>query len=204
MELHGTLRLAHHLTFSGAVGGYLAEGAVVGVALGAFLGGGGAAAVPVPLGVFAFNLGPTVSAEATLTFNAHNAVIAQIRGIGFGRPLFGNEDTRALAMPWVGYLHRWDVFTLTLGFYNFLDLPNFKIFKDSKIPASPMLNLAWTFGGGEAAKHVPVEPLLAPALPTVNPLPDQQRPPEAAPPTVPPTATTPAEKPSDAPPPLVP
>jgi hypothetical protein len=146
--------LEGHLTFHAQKlsatltgGGYVAEGALLAAGVGGIVGGVGVAAIPIAAGMGSVEYGATFGGEMAVAFDAHNAVMLQGYGFTLQKPLPGNDNIQALTMESLSYLHRWDVFTLTLGAYSIVDLPHAQMITNSKLPAAPFFNLAWTFGG---------------------------------------------------------
>jgi len=141
--LVGSARLTNDVTLSANAGGFALEGGFAAVAGGVGAGGGGAGGGGGTASDSGHRFGATAGMELAATLGRHDALIVAC-DVWMTRPT-AMESAQGLLYPRATWTHAWKHFALTGGAYALLDPPSWKAAKDSKMPVSPYVNVAWNW-----------------------------------------------------------
>lgn len=141
--LVGSARLSPAVTLSANVGGFALEGGFAAIAGGVGAGGGGAGGGGGTTNMSGTRTGATAGMELAATIGTHDALI--IGCDAWMTRATAMDPNEGLLYPRATWTHAWRHFHLTGGAYALLDPPSWKAAKDSKMPVSPYVNVAWNW-----------------------------------------------------------
>ena len=141
--LVGSVRVTPAVTLSANAGGFALEGGFALAAGGVGVGGGGAGGGGGTANDSTVRTGGTAGVELAATVGHHDALIAAC-DLWMIQPK-GMDPAEGLLYPRVTWTHAWQHFHLTGGVYALYDPPSWKATKDSKMPFSPYMNVAWNW-----------------------------------------------------------
>lgn len=139
----GSVRVTPAVTLSANAGGFAIEGGFAAVAGGVGAGGGGAGGGGGTTSDSGSRIGGTAGVELAATVGRHDALVIACDG-WMTRPT-RMDAAEGLLYPRATWTHAWRHFSLTGGVYALLDPPSWKATKDSKMPVSPYVNVAWNW-----------------------------------------------------------
>lgn len=134
-----SLRTSERVTLTARGSVVAVEAGVIAIGAGGAAGANGASAVVVPVTDGTSAWGGIFGFEADVVLSDHDAIVLDTDLFTF----HGADSQLVLAT--VAWTHAWEHFHLSAGAYAAVDLPDARVFRNSKIPVSPYVNVYWTF-----------------------------------------------------------